>query len=62
MPFVVFLSVFQLIYTLGTKMHGSWQIVRDNVGFLVFTFGLLTIYYVVRQHRDLPNRTFCLKW
>jgi hypothetical protein len=62
MPFVIFLSVFQTIYSLGTKMHGSWQIVRDNVGFLVFPLGVLTIYFVVRQHRDLPNRTFYLKW
>ncbi len=62
MPFVVFLSVFQTIYTLGTKMLGPWQTVRDHAGFLVLILGISTIYFVVRQHRDLPKRSFHLAW
>ncbi len=62
LPFVVFLSVFQTIYTLGTKMLGPWQIVRDHVGFFVLILGISTIYFVVRQHSDLPKRSFNLAW
>jgi hypothetical protein len=43
-------------------MLGPWQIVRDHVGFFVLILGISTIYFVVRQHSDLPKRSFNLAW
>jgi hypothetical protein len=62
MPFAVFLSIFQSIYTLGTEMRGPWQFARDNVGFISFAMGVAIIYLVMRVHRSMPKRSMVLAW